>query len=93
MDLSHLEILAVDLRVLRSASRRVSWGAGFSPFDSARRELLESVEKNFRLVLRLLTGKFFWKPKVETCTPVPACAVRVRAVVVRVLCNVGTAEP
>ena len=33
-----------------------------------RRELLESVEKNFRLVLRLLTGKFFWKPKVETCS-------------------------
>ena len=90
MDLSQLELLGVDLRGLRSASRRVSWGAGFPPFVSARRELLESVEKKFRPIWRLLTGFFFGSPEWR---PVPACAVRVRVVVVRVLCNVGTAEP
>ena len=90
MTLSPFEILAVALRDLRSASRRVSWGAGFPPFGSARRELLESVEKKFRSIWRLLTGFFFGSPKWR---PVPACAVRVRVVVVRVLCNVGTAEP
>ena len=86
MLLSQLEILRVVLRGLRSATRRVSWGAGFPPFVSARRELLESVEKNFRLVLRLLTGKFFWKPTVETCSCLcgaracggGACAVQCR---------------
>ena len=64
----------------------MSWGAGFSPCDSSQRELLDSVKKNFRLVLRLLTGKFFWKPKVETCSCLcgaracggGACAVQCR---------------
>ena len=58
MNLSQVEFLAVDVRGLRSVSRRVSWGAGFSPFDSSRRELLVSVEKKFRSILRLLTGFF-----------------------------------
>ena len=68
MNLSQLEILGVAVRGLRSVSRRVSWGAGFAPFDSSRRELLESDEKKFRSILRLLTGFFFWKPRVETCS-------------------------
>ena len=68
MNLSQLEILGVDLRGLRSVSRRVSWGAGFSPFDSSRRELLVSVEKKFRLVWRLLTGNFFEELVEETCS-------------------------
>ena len=74
MDLSQVEFLAVDVRGLRSASRRVSWGAGFSPFDSSRRELLVSVEKNFRLVLRLLTGKILQELEEETCSCL--CCVR-----------------
>ena len=53
---------------------------------SPRRELLESDEKNFRSILRLLTGFFFWKPRVETCSCLcgaracggGACAVQCR---------------
>ena len=86
MNLSQLEILAVYFRGLRSASRRVSWGAGFAPFDSARRELLESVEKNVSPGLEVADGDFFLEPGVETCSCLcgaracggGACAVQCR---------------
>ena len=75
MDLSQDEFLAVDVRFLRSASRRVSWGAGFSPFDSARRELLDSVEKIFSPSANLLRPWNFLEPGVETCSCL--CGARV----------------
>ena len=86
MDLSQLELLGVDLRGLRSASRRVSWGAGFPPFVSARRELLESVEKIFSPSANLLRPWNFLEPGVETCSCLcgaracggGACAVQCR---------------
>ena len=86
MDLSQLEILGVAVRGLRSVSRRVSWGAGFSPFDSARRELLESVEKIFSPSANLLRPWNFLEPGVETCSCLcgaracggGACAVQCR---------------